>query len=104
MLMEKYIFTILQDERGYFHTVVTRLSDGKQKYYFQCSGSVEGLTRHMNSMTDELMDGSFPRTDKKGKVIGDVDNWLYLGENPGRVAAEEQARIDLTHARLARNI
>jgi hypothetical protein len=97
MLMEKYIFTIQQDNNGYLHTIVTRLKDGRQKYFFQCSGTVEGLTKHMESMTDELMESNFPRTDKKGKVVGDFDNWQYLGRTVERNAVEEQARIELTH-------
>lgn len=104
MLMTKYIFIVQRGLDGYLHTVVTRLDDGKQKYFFQCGGSVEGLTNHLNSMTDDLMESNFPRADKKGKVIGDIDNWKYLGVNPGRVSTEAQARMDLTHARLSRNI
>lgn len=100
MLMTKYIYLVHQGKDGYFHTVVTRLSDGVQKYFFQCGGSKEGLERFMESMTDELAEGYFPRIDKKGKVVGGFDNWLYLGENPDRAVAEEQARIDLTRHRL----
>jgi hypothetical protein len=55
-------------------------------------------------MTDELCEGYFPRADKKGKTIGAVDNWRYLGENPCRAVAEELARIDLTHALVSRKI
>lgn len=100
MLMTKFIYLVHVGKDGYFHTVVTRLDDGLQKYFFQCGGSKEGLERHMESMTDDLMESNFPRVDKKGKQIGGVDNWLYLGENPDRAAAEELARIDLTRARL----
>jgi hypothetical protein len=72
-----------------------------QKYFFQCGGSVEGLTRFFESMTDELAESYFPRVDKKGKVVGGVDCWLYLGENPDRAVAEELARADLVAYRLA---
>jgi len=98
--MTKYIFLVHKGEDGYHHSVVTRVSDGVTKYFFQCGGSVEGLNRFFESMTDELIDSYFPRVDKKGKSIGGVDNWLYLGDNPDRLVAEELARIDLTHRRL----
>lgn len=104
MLMTKYIYLVHVGQDGYFHTVVTRIEDGLQKYFFQCRGSKEGLESHLKSMTDDLMDGNFPREDKKGKLIGGVDNWLYLGPNPDRAEAERLARIDLTHAHLARKI
>jgi hypothetical protein len=42
--------------------------------------------------------------DKKGKVVGGVDNWLYLGANPDRAVAEELARVDLTHHKLKHTI
>lgn len=104
MLMTKYIFLVHQSDDGYLHTVVTRLSDGLQKYFFQCGGSVAGMTSFMNSMTDDLAESYFPRVDKKGKTIGGVDNWIYLGENPNRLVAEELARRDLTAHRLTHKI
>ena len=104
MLMTKYIFHVHKGQDGYHHTVVTRLSDGIQKYFYQCDGSVEGLTRLLESMTDELAEGYFPRADKKGKIVGGVDCWLYLGENPDRAEAERLARIDLTHYKLKHTI
>lgn len=100
MLMTKYIFLVHKGQDGYHHIVVTRTVDGVQKYFFQCGGSVEGLTRFFESMTDELAEGYFPRVDRKGKAVGEVDNWLYLGPNPDRTEAERLARIDLTHHRL----
>jgi hypothetical protein len=100
MLMTKYIFLVHKGQDGYHHSVVTRVADGAQKYFFQCGGSVEGLTRFFESMTDELIESYFPRVDKKGKVVGGVDNWLYLGENPDRAVAEELARKDLVVYRL----
>ena len=102
MLMTKYIFLVHRDARGYHHSVVTRLDDGMQKYFFQCGGSVEGLTKFFESMTDELAESYFPRVDKKGKVVGGVDCWLYLGENPDRNFAEALARVQLTHHREGR--
>lgn len=91
MLMTKFMFTVHQGQDGYIHTVVTRLDDGAQKYFFQANGNVEGTTAHLNSMTDELTEGYFPKPGKRG---GDVDNWAFLGPNPDRAVAEEQARID----------
>ena len=102
--MTKYIFLVHKGQDGYHHSVVTRVADGVQKYFFQCGGSKAGLEDFLSSMTDELCEGYFPRMDKKGKVIGGVDNWLYLGENPCRAIAEELARIDLTHALVSRKI
>ena len=101
MLMTKYIFLVHKGQDGYHHSVVTRLSDGVQKYFYQCGGSVEGLTSVFESMTDELAEGYFPRTDKKGKLIGGVDNWLYLGENPDRAVAEKLAAEAATFHKLA---
>jgi len=103
-MMEKYIYLVHQGQDGYLHTVITRLDDGVQKYFFQCGGSKAGLEVFLSSMTDELCEGYFPRADKKGKTIGAVDNWRYLGENPCRAVAEELARIDLTHALVSRKI
>lgn len=100
MLMTKYIFLVHTGQDGYCHTVVTRLHDGVQKYFYQCGGSAEGVTKFMQSMTDELIEGYFPRVDKKGKMVGGVDNWAYLGANPDRAVAEQLARIDLCHFRL----
>lgn len=93
MLMTKYIFYVRKGTDGYHHSVVTRLSDGAQKYFFQCGGSVEGLTQFFESMTDELIESYFPRVDKKGKVVGAVDNWLYLGYNINRQVAEAMAEV-----------
>jgi len=99
MLMTKYIFTVFQEENGKLHTVVTRIEDGYQKYFFQAQGSKEGMTNFMNSMTDELAESYFPKFSTKGK--SPADNWLFIGENPGRTVAEELARVDLTAKRLS---
>lgn len=79
--------------------VVTRLQDGARKYFFQANGTVEGMAKFMESMTDELVDGYFPKPGKRGG--SPVDNWAFLGANPERAIVEEEARVDLTHARLA---
>lgn len=62
---------------------------------------MEGLTRFFESMTDELTESYFPRVDKKGKVVGGVDNWLYLGYNPDRAVAEKLAAEAATFHKLA---
>lgn len=98
--MTKYIYFVHKGEDGYHHSVVTRLSDGAQKYFFQCGGSVEGLTRFFESMTDDLIESYFPRVDKKGKVVGGVDNWLYLGDNPDRTVTEKLAAKAATFHKL----
>lgn len=92
--MTKYIFFVHKDEQGYLHTVVTRLSDGLQKYFFQTYGSKEGMIKFLESMTDELVEGYFPNSRKKG--TSSADNWAFLGENSGRTITEELARIELT--------
>lgn len=97
--MTKYIFLVHKDKDGYHHSVVTRLADGATKYFYQCGGSVEGINNFFEHMTDELAESYFPRVDKKGKVVGGVDNWLYLGRNPDRDFAEALARIQLTQHR-----
>jgi hypothetical protein len=104
MLMTKYIFFVHKGVDDYLHSVVTRLEDGAQKYFFQCGGSVEGLTKFFESMTDELVETYFPRVDKKGKVVGGVDNWLYLGFNPDREEAQRLAKIRLTEHGLEHKI
>lgn len=104
MLMTKYIFLVHKGADGYHHTVVTRVADGVQKYFFQCGGNVDSIGKFFESMTDELVEGYFPRVNKKGKEIGGVDNWLYLGPNPDRAEAERLARIDLTHHKLTYTI
>jgi hypothetical protein len=104
MLMTKYIYLVHKGADGYHHSVVTRVADGATKYFFQCGGSVEGLTWFFNSMTDELVESYFPRVDKKGKVVGGVDCWLYLGDNPDRAVAEKLARKDLVAYRLKNGV
>jgi hypothetical protein len=99
MLMTKFIFTVHQGQHGYLHTIVTRIADGAQKYFFQCGGSVDCMANFMESMTDELLEGYFPKPNKHGKSA--ADNWAFLGVNEDRAVVEEQARVDLTHARLA---
>lgn len=101
MLMTKYIYLVHRGQDGYLHTVVTRLSDGVQKYFFQCGGTKTGMESFLESMTDELVEGYFPKAGKKG---GDVDNWAFIGHNPDRAVAEELARIDLTHSVVSRKI
>jgi len=104
-LMTKFTFHVHQDNKGYLHLVVTRLTDGATKYFFQAHGTVEGMSYFMCSMTDELTEGYFPKVGKKGS---DVDNWAFLGDNPGRLIAEiEAANLagpDLTHYRLTHKI
>lgn len=98
MLMTKYIFLVHKGKDGYHHTVVTRVIDGAQKYFFQCGGSVEGITAFMESMTDELVEGYFPKPGKRGG--SPVDNWAFVGPNPDRAVAEELARIALVPAQM----
>lgn len=98
--MKNYVYLVQHDARGN-HLVVTRVLDGAMKYFFLAGAdNTAGLSKFMNSMTDELVDGYFPRAGKKSQDSV-VDNWAFLGANPGRQVAEHQARIDLTAYRLA---
>ena len=51
---DDYSFDIVQDGNGVI-TTVTQKSTGKTKVYKQASGSVYGLTYHMNSLTDDQL-------------------------------------------------
>jgi hypothetical protein len=102
MLLTKFIFLVHRGEDGYLHSVVTRLADGAQKYFYQCSGTVEGLSYFFETMTDDLVEGYFPKPNKKGR--SDVDCWAFLGSNPDRAVAEELARVQLTEYKLTNKI
>jgi len=99
MLMTKFIFTIHQGRDGSVHTIVSRLSDRAQKYFYQASGTAIGMTKFMESMTDELVEGYFPKPGKKGG--SPVDNWAFVGVSADRVVVQAQSQLDLTHALLA---
>lgn len=88
MLMTKYIYLVHVGSNGYLHSVVTRLSDGAQKYFFQRGGSKVGMDKFFDSMTDELCDGYWPK-----KASG-VDNWAFLGFNIDRNVAQARAEIE----------
>ena len=93
MLMTKFTFLIHVGKDGSLHTVVSRLADGTQKYFFQASGTKEGMTKFLESMTDELVEGYYPKPNKRGGAP--VDNWAFIGPNPERAVAEEMARVAL---------
>lgn len=89
MLMTEYKFLVLYHNGN--HLVVTRLKDGAQKYFFQAGeDKTAGITTFMESMTDELIEGYYPKPNRKGMLS--VDNWAFLGHNPGRLLAEQKAR------------
>lgn len=96
MLMLKYTYFVYEGKKG-MHIVVTRLSDGVQKYFFQCAKG-PGVAKFMESMTGELTEGYFPKPDKKGRPH--VDNWAFLGHDPDRAIAEELAREDASFKKL----
>ena len=98
MLMTKFIFLVHRGENNQYHTVVTRLSDGAQKYFFQCGGTLEGKIEFMNSMTDELCEGYWPK-----KASG-VDNWLFRGYGVDRCVAEILADADFCRSNLLKQI
>lgn len=87
--MTKYKFLVFYHQGN--HLVVTRLDDGAQKYFFQAgTDNTAGLSYFMESMTDELIEGYFPKPGKRGG--SPVDNWAFLGDNPGRLITEQKAR------------
>lgn len=94
MLPTKFIFLVHRGEDGYLHSVVTRLEDGAQKYFYQCSGSVEGLTYFFETMTDDLLEGYYPKPNKRN--ITPFNCWAFLGPNPDRAIAEQMAKDQLT--------
>ena len=63
-LMTMYEFSVTEDEKKHIHLLVTRLSDNVTKYFYQASGTVEGMVCFMNSITDELAEGYFPKPRK----------------------------------------
>ena len=72
MLMTKYSF--LNELKGtILYTTVTRKTDGAQKIFSKAGvydeGTIESMDRFMNSITDDLADGYFPkeRKDKNAK-------------------------------------
>ena len=68
MLAENWSYTATKDERGVH--VVLRSNDGtREKTFFLAAPSLEGVIRHMESLTEENCEGFFPRPrEKKAKV------------------------------------
>jgi hypothetical protein len=86
-LSSKYIFLVHIANSG-AHSIITRISDGTQKYFFQAGmKDTSGLEGFFNGMTDDLLDGYFTKP-RHGEV---VDNWKYLGENKDRYIASRLA-------------
>jgi hypothetical protein len=70
MLMTKFTYTVELKEDG-LHTIVTRLSDSDQKHFFQCvHRNKAALEKFMDSITDDLAEGYWPRERTKGKKNG----------------------------------
>ncbi len=91
MLMTEFTFLVHEGRRG-SHIVVTRLSDGKQKYFFQTQKG-PGIAKFMESMTDELCEGYWPKPKKKkagdtSEEKPEVDNWEFLGPDYDRTYTE----------------
>lgn len=63
MLMTKFTYVVEEKEDG-LHTTVTRLSDGSQRKFFQCNRNKAGLESLMDSITDDLADGYWPKERK----------------------------------------
>ena len=70
MLMTQFSYKVeLVD--GWTHTTVTRHSDGATKVFKQVGANAEGLTRLMESITDELAEGYWPRERENKKKKAD---------------------------------
>lgn len=94
MLMTKYTYWVHPGSKG-THIVVTRLTDGAQKYFFQTTKG-PGIVQFMDSITDELCDGYWPKPKKKKageEEKSEVDNWAFLGYGIDRSCAEAMSRI-----------
>jgi hypothetical protein len=63
-LMTLFDFEVTEDIDKYLHITVTRFADGAKKKFFQAHGDVESMTRFMNSITDDLAEGYFPKPRK----------------------------------------
>lgn len=70
MLMTKFTYVVEEKEDG-LHTTVTRLADGATKHFFQCCHRNKArLESFMDSITDDLAEGYWPRERTKGKKNG----------------------------------
>lgn len=69
MLMTTYTYQIVQDDSGSHITLSHNTDPVKvKKFFIAGQRDVERLHSHMQSLTDELCDGFFPRPrEKKGK-------------------------------------
>lgn len=64
--MTKYDFTVIPADVG-VNITLTRLADGVERKFYQASGTVEGMSHHMNSLTDLCCDDMFPKARKPNK-------------------------------------
>lgn len=68
-LMEQHDFTITMDEEGYPTIKLVELATGKVKEFHlrhnKGADYVESLTRHMNSLTDDLCSSWFNQRERK---------------------------------------
>jgi hypothetical protein len=102
--MVEFTFYVHEGTKG-SHIVVTRLKDGKQKYFFQ-TGKGHGISKFMESMTDELCEGYWPKPKKKKdsdilEEKPEVDNWAFLGHDPDRAIAVDLAAEAAVPAAMA---
>lgn len=65
MLMTKYTYSVeIKDDGAY--TTVTRLADGATKTFFNAGHKTDvGMVALMESITDDLAEGYFPKPRKK---------------------------------------
>lgn len=65
MIAQNYTYTVAPSEKGGVDVVLISNDGTKRKDFYVAAGTVEGLTRHMESLTDENCDGFFPQRRQK---------------------------------------
>lgn len=61
---DRFSWTITETDRG-LQLVLTDHEKSKTKSFFQAAVSAERMTQHLNSLTDELCEGFWPRPKEK---------------------------------------
>lgn len=65
MLATKFTYTITPRDTGGHDVVLIRTADGAEKHFFMACPPMSGITRHMESLTDDCCEGFFPKPRKK---------------------------------------
>lgn len=67
-LMTEYDFVVSPNVKCGVDVVLTQLESGKTKEFYVAAGSIAGLTKHMNSLTDDLCSSWFNVRDRQKKA------------------------------------